>query len=126
MSWSVESECWPSRMASRVPAVPRKRLGSAVQSRGAEQDLEGALAAVGVLGKAATVHQGDAGLMAMDANQLWITTLDPSHRRLRRMTLDDAEAAAAALDRWMGDNPAPRKDFIFAEGGLLDRSRPDV
>jgi DNA gyrase subunit B len=113
-------------MASRVPAVPRKRLGSAVQSRGAEQDLEGALAAVGVLGKAATVHQGDAGLMAMDANQLWITTLDPSHRRLRRMTLDDAEAAAAAFDRRMGDNPAPRKHFIFAEGGLLDRSRLDV
>jgi DNA gyrase subunit B len=62
----------------------------------------------------------------MDADQLWETTLDPSRRRLRRMTLGDAEAAAEAFDMCMGDNPAPRKDFIFAEGGLLDRSRLDV
>jgi DNA gyrase subunit B len=42
------------------------------------------------------------------------------------MTLDDADAAAAAFDMCMGDNPAPRKDFVLAEGGLLDPSRLDV
>jgi hypothetical protein len=42
------------------------------------------------------------------------------------MTLDDAEAAAPALDMCMGDNPAPRNDVILAEGGLLDPSRLDA
>jgi DNA gyrase subunit B len=62
----------------------------------------------------------------LGAQQLGITTLGHGHRRLRRTALDDAEAAAAAFDLFMGDNPARRKDFIFAEDGRVNPSCRDV
>jgi DNA gyrase subunit B len=62
----------------------------------------------------------------MDADQLADTTLSPVHRRLRRMTMSDGQAAAAAFDLCMGSDVAPRRDFIMAEGGLLDEGLIDV
>lgn len=60
------------------------------------------------------------GLGEMDADQLAETTLDPQNRRLRRMTLTDAEQAAHAFDLCMGNVVEPRREFIMEEGGLLD------
>ncbi len=52
------------------------------------------------------------GLGEMDADQLAETTMDPRHRTLRRITLDDAEDAARVFELLMGSEVAPRKEFI--------------
>jgi DNA gyrase subunit B len=66
------------------------------------------------------------GLGEMDPHQLAETTMDPRHRRLRRITADDAEAAEAVFELLMGNDVAPRKDFIVAGAAALDRARIDA
>ncbi|MBC2958882.1 type IIA DNA topoisomerase subunit B [Nocardioides deserti] len=52
------------------------------------------------------------GLGEMDADQLAETTMDPRRRTLRRITVDDADAAANVFELLMGSDVAPRKEFI--------------
>jgi DNA gyrase subunit B len=66
------------------------------------------------------------GLGEMDANQLAETTMDPRHRTLRRINISDLEAAEQAFDLLMGNEVAPRKEFITNSAGTLDRARIDV
>ena len=66
------------------------------------------------------------GLGEMDPHQLAETTMDPRHRRLRRITAGDAESADAVFELLMGNDVAPRKDFIVAGAAELDRARIDA
>ena len=66
------------------------------------------------------------GLGEMDADQLAETTMDPRHRTLRRVTLKDAEVAERVFDLLMGNDVAPRKDFIIDSAAELDRQRIDA
>jgi DNA gyrase subunit B len=66
------------------------------------------------------------GLGEMDAGQLAETTMDPRHRTLRRLTVDDAEAAAAVFELLMGNEVAPRKDFIVQSAYELDADMIDA
>jgi DNA gyrase subunit B len=66
------------------------------------------------------------GLGEMDPHQLAETTMDPRHRRLRRITAVDAEAAETVFELLMGNDVAPRKDFIVAGAAELDRARIDA
>jgi DNA gyrase subunit B len=52
------------------------------------------------------------GLGEMDAKQLAETTMDPRHRTLRRITVDDAEEASSVFELLMGSEVAPRKEFL--------------
>ena len=52
------------------------------------------------------------GLGEMDAHELWETTMDPTTRTLRRITLDDAVKADATFTVLMGEKVEPRKEFI--------------
>ncbi len=65
------------------------------------------------------------GLGEMDANQLAETTMDPRHRTLRRISVDDADAATSVFELLMGSDVAPRKDFIVANGGHLSDEELD-
>ena len=62
----------------------------------------------------------------MDADQLAETTMDPRHRTLRRITIDDAEAAEHVFELLMGNDVAPRKEFIVDGAADLDRDRIDA
>ena len=66
------------------------------------------------------------GLGEMDASQLRETTMDPAHRTLRRITMKDAESARQVFDLLMGNEVAPRKEFIIAGASALDRERIDA
>ncbi|HZX07622.1 DNA topoisomerase IV subunit B [Kribbella sp.] len=66
------------------------------------------------------------GLGEMDADQLAETTMDPRHRTLRRITVDDVEAASQVFDLLMGNDVAPRKEFLVQGAYELDENRIDV
>jgi DNA gyrase subunit B len=64
------------------------------------------------------------GLGEMDADQLRETTMDPNHRTLRRITMKDVTKAEAMFELLMGNEVAPRKDFI--SNADIDRERIDA
>jgi DNA gyrase subunit B len=66
------------------------------------------------------------GLGEMDAEQLAQTTMDPRHRTLRRIRIEDAAAAAQMFGLLMGTEVGPRRDFIVAGSAELDPSRIDA
>jgi DNA gyrase subunit B len=66
------------------------------------------------------------GLGEMDAKQLADTTMDPRHRMLRRIRIEDSAAASSIFDLLMGSEVAPRRDFIIGGAAELDPSRIDA
>ncbi len=66
------------------------------------------------------------GLGEMDAGQLAETTMDPRHRTLRRIKIEDAASAAEIFSLLMGNEVAPRRDFIVSGAAELDPSRIDT
>jgi len=66
------------------------------------------------------------GLGEMDADQLSDTTMNPRHRTLRRMTVDDGLIAETTFEMLMGNDVAPRKTFIIDGAYALDSAAIDV
>ncbi|MEV8268278.1 DNA topoisomerase IV subunit B [Microbacterium sp. NPDC076911] len=66
------------------------------------------------------------GLGEMDAEQLATTTMDRSGRLLRRVRVDDAEASSTVFELLMGNEVAPRREFIIDASGRLERGRIDA
>lgn len=52
------------------------------------------------------------GLGEMNAEQLWETTLNPEHRTLRKVTIDNVTEADRVFSMLMGDEVPPRREFI--------------
>ncbi|MEN2423732.1 DNA topoisomerase IV subunit B, partial [Streptomyces rimosus] len=66
------------------------------------------------------------GLGEMDADQLAETTMDPRHRTLRRINIGELEAAEKVFDLLMGNEVAPRREFISRSAAGVDRFRLDL
>ena len=66
------------------------------------------------------------GLGEMDADQLADTTMSPRHRTLRRMTVDDGREAEQIFEMLMGNDVAPRKEFIVEGAYALDAAAIDA
>ncbi|MCP3425558.1 type IIA DNA topoisomerase subunit B [Rothia sp. AR01] len=66
------------------------------------------------------------GLGEMDADQLAETTMDPRQRMLRRVRIEDAEAAERSFSLLMGSEVAPRKEFIISHADELDLDQIDA
>jgi len=91
-----------------------------------EAELQGVLAALKKSGRRyQDPIQRYKGLGEMDADQLADTTMSRKHRTLRRVRVTDAEMSSNVFELLMGNDVAPRKDFIIAGQGL-DRDRIDV
>jgi DNA gyrase subunit B len=66
------------------------------------------------------------GLGEMDADQLAETTMNPQNRMLRRITAKDAQASDEIFELLMGNDVAPRRDFIVDSADSFDRERIDA
>ncbi|MEV0384060.1 DNA topoisomerase IV subunit B [Nonomuraea sp. NPDC050643] len=66
------------------------------------------------------------GLGEMDADQLAETTMDPRHRVLRRVRIEDAEGAEGIFNLLMGSEVAPRREFIVSSAAEVDRDHIDA
>ena len=69
--------------------------------------------------KAGYPFQRYKGLGEMDAQQLWETTMDPKARKMIRITVDDAAEAEKAFADLMGDEVAPRREYIVANAKFV-------
>ncbi|OAN38068.1 DNA topoisomerase IV subunit B [Microbacterium sp. H83] len=66
------------------------------------------------------------GLGEMDAEQLATTTMERGGRLLRRVRMEDAEAAGRVFELLMGNEVAPRREFIIDSSGRLSRESIDA
>ncbi|MFZ1019726.1 MAG: toprim domain-containing protein, partial [Minisyncoccia bacterium] len=75
----------------------------------------------GVESKSQKIHiQRYKGLGEMNPEELWETTMDPAHRILKKVMINDAEEANKIFDILMGSEVPPRKSFIQSNAKLAE------
>ena len=104
------------------PPLFRVKAGKDMWYTYTEKEQEKLLAELAKQGKTKPEIQRYKGLGEMDATQLWETTMDPKHRTLIQITIDDMARADQIFTTLMGDSVPPRRKFIEenAQYAVLD------
>jgi len=120
------------RIYSAVPPLHRFELTSPKKGQAkfiytySDPEYQRKLAELTKKGQGFKEPQRYKGLGEMDADQLADTTMNPAFRLLRRLTLDDAATAERTFEMLMGNEVAPRKEFIVDGAYSLDENRLDI
>ncbi|MEI8056430.1 MAG: DNA topoisomerase IV subunit B [Actinomycetes bacterium] len=91
-----------------------------------EDEYRRMLADLTAKGRSFKTPQRYKGLGEMNASQLRETTMNPGTRTLRRITVSEVDAATAVFDLLMGNDVAPRKEFIIDGASSLEDARLDT
>jgi DNA gyrase subunit B len=116
------------RLYAAVPPLHRVELvGGQVHYTYTDKQLQALLKKLEQQGKRVKGQiQRYKGLGEMDADQLAETTMHPATRTLRRINVGELEAAERALELLMGNDVAPRRDFIVSSAGRVDKAVLDT
>ncbi|WP_033290277.1 DNA gyrase/topoisomerase IV subunit B [Amycolatopsis jejuensis] len=107
--------------------ITTKGRGSETVFTFTQREMEQKLAELEAAGKqVVTPVPRFKGLGEMDADELWETTMNPATRSVRRITLEDVEAAELALELLMGEKVEPRRNWLVESSDRVDRDAIDV